>query len=171
MSENTNKVADIVENDKNVNTLPSEYTEKDECVIVHGETATKVAKTMTESLDTNVREALDVRSEVEKLILLAPDNEYRILIDAIMADDTLTSSQKVDEAKRVLEQRTSDRAKNADTMIKMQNAKTENFVKTAKGHGEWLKGAATVALIVTALFTPAGRKLLSKASGFVAQMV
>lgn len=171
MTENTNIGADIIEIETDSNVSPAEYVKKDMPVMVNEETATKVAKTMTESLDTNVREALDIGGEIEKLIALAPDNEYRMLLDAIVLDDTLTSSQKVDEAKRVLEQRNSDRAKNADTMIKMQNAKTENFVKTAKGHGEWLKGAAAVALIVTALFTPAGKKLLSKASGFVAQMI
>lgn len=121
-----------------------------------------VAETLATSLDNTQKNATDTENSVKQILSMSGKEMHELTVTAILADDKLELIHR--------ENTDYDRhqEKNTSRVVRLQNTKTQNVGKAAIWWGENWGWVAGCTVVVIALVTPGGRRLLSSATKLIA---
>ena len=121
-----------------------------------------VVETLATSLNNTQKNATDTENSVKQILSMSGKEMHEMTVTAILADDKLELIHR--------ENTDYDRhqEKNTSRVVRLQNTKTQNVGKAAIWWGENWGWVAGCTVVVIALVTPGGRRLLSSATKLIA---
>ncbi len=121
---------------------------------------------LVKSLDNDSDMSLNIEREIAEIQSLSPEEPYRMMFEAVLADKTLTTHEQISELYRIISMRSEDREKSASIVKDVQDSKVKNFKACTEGHAQWILVAGVVILVGGAVCTPIGRNLLKSGAQF-----
>ena len=121
-----------------------------------------VVETLATSLNNTQKNATDTENSVKQILSMSGKEMHELTVTAILADDKL---ELIHRENTYYDQHQEN---NTSRVVRLHNTKTQNVGKATIWWGENWGWVAGCTVVVIALVTPGGRRLLSSATKLIA---